>query len=73
MHLNLEDAIKEACGIVGMAYHSIGDYSHPSDGFCRECVGRGLSYQNAGVALEYVRRAVIEKLQRDGFTVRENP
>lgn len=73
MYLTAEAAIWEACDIVGMAYHSIGDYSQPSDGFCRECVGRGLSYQNAGGALEYVRRAVIEKLQRDGFTVRENP
>jgi hypothetical protein len=65
------DAIKEACEIISLAYHSIGDYSLPSDGFCSECAKLNPfgNYQNAGKAFDFVRRAVIEKLEREGFKI----
>jgi len=63
------DAIRHVCATVGMAYHTIGDYQYPSDGFCSECqqVQAG-NYQNNRDALRYVRLAVLEKLRRDGYT-----
>jgi hypothetical protein len=71
--MSREEAIKEACKIVTMAYQAIGDYSHASDGFCDECEknhGPLWTYSNQGFVLEFVRQAVIEKLTRDGYTVK---
>jgi len=68
-----EEAIKDACSIVALAYRSIGDYSHASDGFCQTCQdqhGPGWGpYQNQGRVLEYVRLAVLTALKRDGITI----
>lgn len=65
-----QEAITEACSIVALAYHSIGDYDYPSDGFCDKCSKLNLgTYQNKGDALEYVRKAVVEKLKRDGYVI----
>jgi hypothetical protein len=62
-----QEAIKEACAIVALAYHSVGEYTHSSDGFC------GCSpfenYQNDGIALNYVREAVLQRLAKDGCKV----
>jgi len=65
-----EEATIEACAVFGLAHHSIGDYSKPSDGFCSVCskFDDG-DYQNSGQILEYVRLAVVEKLLKDGFTI----
>lgn len=68
------DAIKHACETVALAYHSIGDYTEPSDGFCRDCNPSdkpASSYLNSGNALRYVRDAVVEKLRRDGFVIED--
>lgn len=68
-NLTRKEAIREACNIVGLAYHSINQYSEASDGFCDECPELAGPYQNAGEALAYVRAAVVAALRRDGFTL----
>ena len=70
--MNRQEAIREACEIVGLAYGVIGDYTSASDGFCDKCterLGPDWPYQNGGVALAYVRKAVVEKLKADGYEV----
>jgi hypothetical protein len=67
-----DEAIKDACSIVSLAYRSIGDYSHASDGFCHTCVnkhGPTWGFANQGFVLNYVRRAVVAALKLDGFTI----
>ena len=67
-----EEAIETACSIVSLAYRSMGDYSHPSDGFCRRCPVERIpewNYSNDGIAFQYVRLAVVEKLKRDGYKI----
>ena len=69
-----DEAIIEACSIVALAYHSIGDYSHASDGFCSQCPAATSAYfeadyRNDGRALAFVRQAVVEKLERDGIVI----
>lgn len=76
MSLTRKEATREACSITGLAFKSIGDYSYSSDGFCDLCpFGEGNhhegSYQNSGIILDYVRRAVLEKLKRDGYKIHE--
>jgi hypothetical protein len=50
-----QEAIREACSIVALAYRSIGDYSHASDGFCDKCPATAhaatWNFQNEGRAL----------------------
>ena len=69
--MTCQEAIREACRIVALAYRSIGDFSEPSDGFCDLCPFSDdpVSYRNAGRALEYVRLAVVAKLKADGHEV----
>lgn len=68
-----EEATREACRIVSLAYHSIGDYSRASDGFCAECKAHwgafGDGYHNDGGAIDYVRAAVVDALRRDGYAI----
>lgn len=74
-----QEAIEEACKIIGLAYHSIGDYTFACDGFCDKCqaarrekVGYPFSlgdYRNGGQVFDYVRQAVLEKLTKDGIKV----
>ena len=67
-----DEAIREVCSIVALAYHSIGNYSQPSDGFCDMCPSGkhgAWSYQNAGRAIDYVRRAVVLLLHSDGHSI----
>lgn len=68
--------IEELCELVSITYNSIGDFSKPSDGFCYRCkrIEEGFKvsgikprYQNAGHIVEYIRQAVFEKLERDGY------
>ena len=63
-----QDAIQMACNIVGLAYHSIGDYSQASDCFCSEFIGN-TTYSNSGETLRFVRDAMVEKLTREGKTL----
>jgi len=74
--LTKEEAIEEVCSIVSLAYHSIGDHSHPSDGFCKECdkiaALVGNRFENNGEAIDYVRRAVMNQLLADGFKIDKN-
>ena len=70
-----QQATREACAIVALAYNSIGDYRHASDGFCDLCPNgegqREEDYRNEGHVLDYVRDAVVEKLRRDGHSIAE--
>ncbi len=66
--MDLQEVIEHLCKTAALAYHSIGDYSHPNDCICTphdNIFGDG--YQNSGKIPEYVRDAVKEKLLRDGF------
>lgn len=77
MSLTREKAIIEACAIVSLAYRSIGDYSHASDGFCVRCEAtqeriQPFTYSNNGKALEYVRLATPRQLKRDGYVINKN-
>lgn len=68
--------INHLCSTVAIAFHSIGDYTHASDCFCED--GEGFSklvtgFRHDGETLEYVRKAVIEQLKRDGYKVRHDP
>ena len=68
--MNQPEAIREACSIVALAFHSIGDYRSPSDGFCDQCPNHhSTHYQNAGRTLKYVRLAVLKQLKRDGYKI----
>ena len=70
--MNKQDAIRTACEIVSLAYRSIGDYTHASDGFCDECEKHQShlsNYSNQGKALDYVRKAVLNQLKADGFEI----
>jgi hypothetical protein len=70
-----DQAIREACSIVALAFHSMGDYSSASDGFCGDCPAakhREWGYSNDGKALEYVRMAVLKALKADGFKIDHN-
>ncbi len=72
--MNKQEAIRNACETMALAYRSIGDYSKASDGFCYECEdrqGSGWTYSNQGEALAYVRNAVLQQLKRDGFAIDE--
>ena len=76
--MDKQEAIREACSIVSLAYRSVGDYSAASDGFCDECEVKQSplsNYSNQGFALQYVREAVLLKLELDGYNVdgRFNP
>lgn len=67
-----QEAIRETCSIIALAYHSIGDYSEPSDGFCDKCEklhGILWNYQNSGKTIQYVREAVLKALKADGHKV----
>jgi hypothetical protein len=66
--MSKDKAIQEVCAIVGLAYHTIANYEHASDGFCSKC-SHGYSYQNSGKAIEYVRQAVLLRLKQDGYTI----
>lgn len=70
--LTEQEVIRAVCAIVSLAYHSIGDYSEASDGFCETCRaqhGSNWNYANSGRTIEYVRQAVLEKLKADGHKI----
>jgi hypothetical protein len=68
-------AIKEACSIMALAWRAIDPEARtPSDGFCEKCphgpgAGGEQYYRNAGLALAYIRLAVLRQLKRDGINV----
>ena len=70
--MNRDEAIEYACATTALVYHSIKDYSRPSDGFCHNCPAGTIAewdFKNDGHILEYVRLAAIEKLERDGYSI----
>lgn len=73
--MNKKQVVEHLCGTMGLAYHTIGDYTYPCDCVCLELPdslkNRGLKpmlYQNHGEVLKFVRQAVVEKLEREGYT-----
>ena len=71
IYLTRDEAIDQACAIIALAYHTIGNYSAPSDGFCERCcaIVKDDNCRNSGDVLDYVRKAVIEKLKKDGYSI----
>ena len=70
--MSRKQVIEILCAIVGLAYHSIGDYSHASDCICNEHPDPLFGFAHQGVTLAYVRQAVTEKLERDRHSIDEN-
>ena len=67
-----QEAIQEACSIIALAYRSIRNYEYPSDGFCSKCEAfqhAEWNYQNKGLTLDYVRKAVVNQLTADGYPI----
>ena len=69
--LTRDQAIRAACALTGLVYHSRGDYSQPSDGFCSTCLAQQdprWTFTNTGETLAYIRDAVIARLKAEGYT-----
>ena len=66
-----DEVIEHVCTTVSMAYHSIGDFTEASDGFCHRCraIYPESCFQHSGKSLRYVRDAVVAKLKADGFKI----
>jgi hypothetical protein len=68
-----DEAIVQACEIMALVQHSIGDYSSSADGFCSLCpaaTSHGKwTYRNEGRVFDYVRSAVLAQLRADGFEI----
>ncbi len=60
-----QEVIENVCETVGIIFVSRKDYRFASDCFCKENPG----FNHEGYTLEYLRQAVIEKLQRDGYEI----
>lgn len=71
--LTRDQVMNEACAILALAFHSIGDYTKPNDGFCSRCPAQhgSVDFQSGGEVLAYVRLAVVEKLTRDGHAIHQ--
>lgn len=71
---NKSEVVKEACAIVGMVYNSIGDFSEPCDCFCEKSIdleAQGWSFAHSDNVLNYIEKAVKEKLLKDGYKIKE--
>jgi hypothetical protein len=64
-----DEAITEVCAIIGLAFHSLKDYSHLSDGFCSTCNLSNDAFRNEGRMIKYVRMAVVQRLKREGIPI----
>ena len=70
--MTIDESIEHACTTMSLAHLSIGDFFSDSDGFCHRCPHhKSRLYSNDGKALEYVRRAVVAQLKRDGYTIHD--
>jgi hypothetical protein len=71
--MTMPEAVREACAVFSLIFHSIGDYSEPADGFCDKCPavthGDVWHFQHSGAVFRYARLAIIEALKRDGFKI----
>jgi hypothetical protein len=64
-----EHAVRAACKIQALVNHSAGDYGHPADCFCSEGLQAGVIFRNDGATIAYIRRAVVDQLKRDGYSI----
>lgn len=62
------EVISHLCETVSLVFLSRGDFSKASDCFCDNSPDH--FFQHQGETLEYVRKAVEEKLIRDGFALK---
>lgn len=67
--LTKDEAIEELCKIMCIANLSKGDYIYSTDGVCKRCNIEEENFRNSGAIIDYIKQAVIEKLQRDGFEI----
>ena len=58
--------IEHVCKTVSIIHNSTKDFLHASDCFCGDDFA---SFQHEGTTLRFLRQAVLEKLERDGFFV----
>lgn len=68
-----DQVLENLCQTVALVYRTLDDYSAPSDGFCHKCPAsrhEDWTFQHSGQTLDYVRQAVIEKLEKDGYKPR---
>ena len=71
-----EQVIRHLCTTVALVYRSVNDYTEPSDGFCQRCRVENSNlgeFRHSGRTLRYVRQAVVEKLQEDGYKLAFDP
>lgn len=66
-----EEAVVHACITMALVYESMGDYSYPTDGFCKRCPFHNdkEAFKNNGKILTYVRQAAVQRLIRDGYSI----
>lgn len=66
--MNKEEVISNLCQTVGIVYHTIAKFENPSDCFCKDSRTMPPGYfSHTGETLEYVRKAVVNELIRDGY------
>lgn len=71
--MRYNQVIRELCGIVATVYRSIGNYNHASDCFCEdsETMRKDGNFKHDGVTITYIKTAVFEKLQKDGYIIQD--
>ena len=67
--MSREQIIELLCEITGLVFHSIRDYSEPSDCVCGSHRCPGFSFAHSGRTVAWIRQAVVEKLERDGIPI----
>ena len=65
-------AVKVACATQALAVHSLGEYTNPNDCFCGDNRSDPDHFRSTYAGLRFVLEATIEKLRREGITVRED-
>ena len=65
-----EKCIEEMCKIMAFTYHSLGNYSQASDGFCSKCKEHQTeqwNFSNNGHVIEFIRDAIVFRLKDMGY------
>lgn len=67
------EVLEHLCITVSLVYKTIDDYTQPSDGFCHRCPFHDKleNFKHAGITLNYIREAVLEKLKMEGLRIAE--
>lgn len=63
---------KEFCELQSMVWNTLGLFSDANDGFCNACPHSGRSsFRSSGKVLDYIRRAAVTLLKKQGFKIAE--